>query len=64
MNAPKERVTKAASLSTDLAKWAEDQAKAENRSFSNFVETLLCRARDAGRQQPQANSQQAPAMAA
>lgn len=35
------RVTKAVSLSTDLAQWAEDQAKADNRNLSNFVETVL-----------------------
>jgi hypothetical protein len=40
-----ERVTKAASLNTDLAQWAEEQAKAENRSFSNYIETLLQRAK-------------------
>lgn len=46
-HANKERVTKAASLSTDVARWAEKQARTENRSFSNFVETLLQRAREA-----------------
>lgn len=34
-------MTKAVSLSTDLAQWAEDQAKADNRNLSNFVETVL-----------------------
>jgi hypothetical protein len=40
-----ERKTKAASLSSDLATWAEEQAKKENRSFSNYIETLLARAK-------------------
>lgn len=62
MNATKERVTKAASLSTDLARWAEKQAKQENRSFSNYVETLLQRAREANRQQATGNRE--PALAA
>lgn len=46
MNAQKDRITKAASLNTELARWAETQAKSENRSFSNFVETLLQKARE------------------
>ena len=58
-----ERVTKAASLSTDLARWAEEQAKAENRSFSNYIETLLQRAKQGGPVSSM-HHEQAPAMAA
>ena len=57
-----ERVTKAASLSSDLARWAEKQAKAENRSFSNYIETLLQRAKEGGVRA--AGAAQPPAMAA
>lgn len=37
----KERITKAVSIDSKLARWAERQAANENRSLSNFVETLL-----------------------
>jgi hypothetical protein len=58
-----ERVTKAASLNTDLAQWAEEQARAENRSFSNYIETLLQRAKQ-GSTRPSNGGPQSPAMAA
>ena len=38
-----ERVTKAVSITEDVVQWVEEQANAENRSFSNYVETLLIR---------------------
>jgi hypothetical protein len=41
-----ERITKAVSIDSDLAQWAEERASSENRSFSNYVETLLIRLRD------------------
>lgn len=41
MSTKPERITKAASLSEEVARWAEEQARNENRSFSNFIETLL-----------------------
>lgn len=40
-----ERITKAAALSEEVARWAEEQARQENRSFSNFIETLLIEAK-------------------
>jgi predicted CopG family antitoxin len=58
MSTPRtERITKAASLSEDVARWAEEQARAENRSFSNFIETLLIEAKskaDVERTEPEA----------
>ncbi len=44
MNTPRrksERITKAVSLSSGLAAWAEQQAARENRSLSNYIETLI-----------------------
>lgn len=58
MSTPRtERITKAASLSEEVARWAEEQARTENRSFSNFIETLLIEAKgkaEAERTEPEA----------
>jgi len=37
------KVIKAVCLDVDLAAWIESAAKAENRSVSNFAETLLAK---------------------
>ena len=39
-------IVRSVSLDTDLALWIEEQAAGENRSVSNFVNTLLGRLRD------------------
>lgn len=39
-------IVRSVSLDTDLALWVEEQAAGENRSVSNFVNTLLGRLRD------------------
>jgi predicted CopG family antitoxin len=44
--APEARRTKAVSMDADLAEWLTEQARRQNRSFSNYMETLLKRHRD------------------
>ena len=39
-------IVRSVSLDTDLALWIEEQAAGENRSVSNFVNTLLSRLRE------------------
>lgn len=41
----KRRITKAVSMDSELARWSERKAVEQNRSWSNFVETLLERRR-------------------
>ncbi len=43
---PRSTTVRSVSLDTDLALWVEEQAAGENRSVSNFVNTLLGRLRD------------------
>lgn len=40
------RITKAVSITLELAEWAEGEARRQNRSLSNFVETLLIKKRE------------------
>lgn len=40
------RRIKAVSMDADLAEWLNQQARRQNRSFSNYMETLLKRHRD------------------
>lgn len=47
LKASKGRVTKAVSMDVALVEWAEGLARAQNRSLSNLVETIL-RDRKAG----------------
>jgi hypothetical protein len=39
-------IVRSVSLDTELALWVEQQAAGENRSVSNFVNTLLARLRE------------------
>lgn len=57
----RERVTKAVSLTTALVTWAEAEAKTENRSLSNFIETMLQRYKEEGNANPQASHEMANA---
>ena len=40
------KILKSISLDIELAAWVEEQATAENRSFANFVQTLLIKQRE------------------
>ena len=40
-----DRPTKSISLDADLIEWVDAECETENRTFSNFIETLLMRER-------------------
>jgi hypothetical protein len=42
---PRPHIVRSVSLDTELALWVEEKAAGENRSVSNFVNTLLARLR-------------------
>lgn len=46
MNSARSTIVRSVSLDADLAVWAEEKATSENRSVSNYINTLLGRIRD------------------
>ncbi|RYD62373.1 MAG: hypothetical protein EOP83_14795 [Verrucomicrobiaceae bacterium] len=51
------KVTRSVALDKDVAAAATKAAKAENRSFSNYVETLLARAKEAAEAKSKSTSE-------
>jgi hypothetical protein len=40
------RIIKSFTLDVEVAAWLEEQARSENRNFSNFMETWILREKD------------------
>jgi len=55
------RKIKAVSMDADLAEWLNNQARRQNRSFSNYMETLLKRHRDTAEMDEEKRAELEPA---